>query len=48
MDVLIHPAASLSGTLRVPPDKAVCHRAVLLAAIAEGETPPWGWSSGWA
>jgi 3-phosphoshikimate 1-carboxyvinyltransferase len=43
MDVLVYPAAALSGTLRIPPDKAICHRAVLLAAIAEGEShlAPW-------
>ena len=44
MDAIISPAHHpLRGTLTVPPDKAICHRAVLLAAAAEGETDirPW-------
>lgn len=43
MDAIIHPASPLTGTLRVPPDKAICHRAVLLGAVAEGRTVirPW-------
>ena len=40
---LEHAPCGLQGTLRVPPDKAICHRAVLLSAIAEGATrvTPW-------
>ena len=34
----IEPAASLVGHLAVPGDKSISHRAVLLGAIAEGET----------
>ena len=43
MDAIIHPASPLTGTLRLPPDKAICHRALLLGAIANGETAlsPW-------
>ena len=43
MDAIIHPAGPLTGTLRVPPDKAICHRAVLVGAVAVGETTisPW-------
>ncbi|MBI2104243.1 MAG: 3-phosphoshikimate 1-carboxyvinyltransferase [Candidatus Omnitrophica bacterium] len=43
MDAIVTPAQPLRGTLTVPPDKAICHRAVLLAAAAEGETDirPW-------
>jgi len=43
MDAVIHPGAALQGTLTVPSDKAICHRAMLAAAIAEGETVihPW-------
>ena len=43
MDAIIHPAPPLTGTLRLPPDKAICHRALLLGAIANGQTAvsPW-------
>jgi len=43
MDAVISSGLSLQGTLTVPSDKAICHRAVLAAAIAEGETVihPW-------
>jgi len=43
MDVTIHHANALTGTLSVPPDKAMCHRAVLLASLANGRTVirPW-------
>ena len=43
MDVLLHPAAPLRGTLTLPPDKALCQRAVLVAALADGVTEicPW-------
>lgn len=34
----IEPAASILGHLAVPGDKSISHRAVLLAAIGEGET----------
>ncbi len=44
MDVIIrHASSPLQGTLTAPPDKAICHRAVLMAALAKGETVirPW-------
>ena len=43
MDGVISHSPSLQGTLTVPPDKAVAHRAMLLAALATGETEirPW-------
>ena len=43
MDTIIHHTEALQGTLSVPPDKAICHRAVFIAALAEGETGirPW-------
>ena len=43
MDAIIQPAQRLQGTLVVPPDKAICHRAVLVAAVAQGKTEiaPW-------
>jgi 3-phosphoshikimate 1-carboxyvinyltransferase len=36
--VRIEPAAQLTGHVAVPGDKSISHRAVLLGAIAEGET----------
>lgn len=43
MDVAVHRSPSFCGTLAVPPDKAICHRAVLIAALAKGATEihPW-------
>lgn len=43
MDAIIAHAPAVRGTLTVPPDKAICHRAVLLAALASGATDlhPW-------
>ncbi len=39
MSRVIHPCLSpLSGTLRVPGDKSISHRAFLFAALAEGES----------
>ncbi len=34
----IDPAASLQGGIAVPGDKSISHRAVLIGAIADGET----------
>jgi 3-phosphoshikimate 1-carboxyvinyltransferase len=36
--VRIEPAAAITGHIGVPGDKSLSHRAVLLAAVAEGET----------
>jgi 3-phosphoshikimate 1-carboxyvinyltransferase len=43
MDAILKTAAGVRGTLSVPPDKAICHRAVLIAAAARGQTviQPW-------
>ncbi len=43
MDVCITHAEPLRGTLSVPPDKAICHRAALVASLADEETAirPW-------
>ncbi|MGH2347845.1 MAG: 3-phosphoshikimate 1-carboxyvinyltransferase [bacterium] len=38
MDVTIEPATKLRGTIRVPGDKSISHRAAMLGAIAEGTT----------
>jgi 3-phosphoshikimate 1-carboxyvinyltransferase len=34
----IHPAASLRGALRVPGDKSISHRALLVGTVCDGET----------
>ena len=43
MDAIVEHASGLRGSLTVPPDKAICHRAVLAASIAQGRTEmtPW-------
>jgi 3-phosphoshikimate 1-carboxyvinyltransferase len=38
IDFAVAPGGRLSGTVRVPGDKSVSHRAVMLGALAEGET----------
>ncbi len=38
MDLAIHPIKGLRGTVAVPGDKSVSHRAVMIGALAEGET----------
>ena len=45
MDVLVHPVAHLRGSIRVPPDKSITQRAVLLAACAHQTTQLAPWSS---
>ncbi|MGH7661828.1 MAG: 3-phosphoshikimate 1-carboxyvinyltransferase [Vulcanimicrobiaceae bacterium] len=46
-EVAVGPAqASLRGTLRVPGDKSIGHRALLFSALAEGTTTVRGLSSG--
>lgn len=38
MDYQITPSKNLNGEIRVPGDKSISHRAVILAAIAQGQT----------
>jgi len=38
MDVVVAPAARLAGTIRVPGDKSISHRAAMLGALASGTT----------
>ena len=38
MDLAFAPARELRGTVRVPGDKSVTHRAYLLSACADGTT----------
>lgn len=43
---LIQPGARLEGQIRVPGDKSISHRAVMLAALAEGRSTVRGFLSG--
>ena len=38
IDYHVQPGGTLAGKLRVPGDKSISHRAVMLGALAEGET----------
>jgi len=42
----IQPGGALSGTIRVPGDKSISHRAVMLGALAEGTTTVGGFLDG--
>ncbi len=46
MDFLITPAAARSGTVTVPGDKSISHRALMLGSIAEGTTEISGFLAG--
>ena len=46
MDYLIQPSALTSGTVTVPGDKSISHRALLLGAIADGSTEIRGFLAG--
>lgn len=38
MEFHVRPGGALRGRLRVPGDKSISHRAIMLGALAEGET----------
>ena len=38
IDYVVHPSGPLRGEIRVPGDKSISHRAVMLGAIADGDT----------
>ena len=40
--LVVRPAARLRGTPALPGDKSISHRALLLALLAEGESPDHG------
>jgi 3-phosphoshikimate 1-carboxyvinyltransferase len=46
LDYLIQPSALTSGTVAVPGDKSISHRALLLGAIADGQTEISGFLAG--
>jgi 3-phosphoshikimate 1-carboxyvinyltransferase len=41
--LIIHPSGPLRGTAAVPGDKSISHRALLLSALAEGDSTITGW-----
>ncbi|MFO7858297.1 MAG: 3-phosphoshikimate 1-carboxyvinyltransferase, partial [Ectothiorhodospiraceae bacterium] len=46
VDYHVTPGGSLRGRMRVPGDKSISHRAVMLRALAEGETRVSGFLEG--
>ncbi|MBI2318487.1 MAG: 3-phosphoshikimate 1-carboxyvinyltransferase [Betaproteobacteria bacterium] len=45
-DFLVQAGGKLSGTLRVPGDKSISHRSIILGAVAEGDTEVAGFLEG--
>ena len=43
MKLIIHPATSLRGTVALPGDKSISHRALILGAMAAGKTVAHNW-----
>jgi len=41
--LIIHPSGPLRGAVTIPGDKSISHRALLLSALAEGDTAIHGW-----
>jgi 3-phosphoshikimate 1-carboxyvinyltransferase len=46
IDFIAHGGAALAGELRVPGDKSISHRSIMLGSIAEGETRVEGFLEG--
>jgi 3-phosphoshikimate 1-carboxyvinyltransferase len=42
-DLIIHPSGPLRGSITVPGDKSITHRAIIFGALAEGDTRVHGW-----
>jgi 3-phosphoshikimate 1-carboxyvinyltransferase len=42
-DLIVRPAGPLRGSIRVPGDKSITHRAIILSALADGDTRVRGW-----
>jgi 3-phosphoshikimate 1-carboxyvinyltransferase len=42
-DLIIRPSGPLHGSVAVPGDKSITHRAILLSALADGNTRVHGW-----
>ena len=46
MNAIVRPVRRLAGTIGVPGDKSVSHRAALLGALADGPTEVQGFLEG--
>lgn len=46
MDFIVQPGGALTGSIRVAPDKSISHRAVMLAALADGRSHIHGFLEG--
>ena len=46
MQKIVSPARSLKGSVRLPGDKSISHRAAMLASIAEGRSTLLNYSTG--
>lgn len=46
IEYLVHPGGTISGKLRVPGDKSISHRAIMLGSLAEGVTEIEGFLEG--
>ena len=46
LDFLVPPGSSLSGRLRVPGDKSISHRSIMLGSLADGDTRVSGFLQG--
>ncbi|HID01571.1 MAG TPA: 3-phosphoshikimate 1-carboxyvinyltransferase, partial [Piscirickettsiaceae bacterium] len=43
---IVHPGGRLQGRIRVPGDKSISHRSIMLGAIADGTTEVSGFLEG--
>lgn len=46
MDFIVQPGGAVNGTIRVPGDKSISHRSIMLGAIADGTTTVDGFLEG--
>ena len=46
MEFLLKPGGAISGEARVPGDKSISHRSIMLGALAEGTTRVSGFLEG--
>ena len=43
---IVHPGGKITGQVRVPGDKSISHRSIMLGSIAEGTTEVTGFLEG--
>ena len=46
MDFMANPGGAVNGSIRVPGDKSISHRSIMLGAIADGTTTVDGFLEG--